>query len=102
MNLTPLRVILGINAVVVLGGLVVAYTPRHDANSAIGGMILPFTVSLIDLVIGLVFLVTMMGMRLTDPEGAAMADKCMQAFMISFAMVLIFAVPACFFGMTRL
>lgn len=92
MNLTPFRVILGVNAIVVLGSLVVT------GNKAIT-LLMPFVVSLLDLVLGIACLVLMLVLRLVNREASAAAGTYMQAFMASFGLVLIIAVPACFVGM---
>jgi len=101
MNATPFRVILGLNAIVVLGGLVIAYGSgaMHDSNGKATTLLMPFAVSLIDLVFGIACLVLMLILRLVSREASTAADKYMQAFMASFGLVLIIAVPACFAGL---
>ncbi len=100
MTLTPFRVILGLNAVVVLGGLVIAYGSgaMHNGNGKVITLLMPFIISLIDLALGLACVVLMLALRLVNREASAVADKYMQAFMASFGLVLIIAVPACFAG----
>ena len=102
MNLTPFRIILGINAVIVFGGLVAAYGTgaAHSANGKATTLLMPFGVSLIDLVFGIACLVLMLVLRLVSREASAAADKYMQAFMAAFGLVLIVAVPACFYGIS--
>ena len=102
MNLTPFRAILGLNAIVVLGGLFIAYGSgaMHETNGKVVTLLMPFAVSLIDFALGILCLVLMLVLRLGGGrEAAAAADTYMQAFMASFGLVLVIAVPACFAGM---
>lgn len=102
MTLTPFRVILGLNAIIVFGGLIYAYGSgaMHNTSGKIDTLLMPFAVSLIDFVLGLACVVLMLVLRLAgNPEASATADKYMQAFMAAFGLVLIIAVPACFAGM---
>jgi hypothetical protein len=101
MTLTPFRVILGLNLIVVVAGLVIAYGggAMHDNGGKIVTLLMPFAVSLIDLVLGIACLVLMPILRLVSREASAGAKTYMQAFMASFGLVLIIAVPACFAGM---
>jgi len=99
MNMTPFRAILGLNAIVVFGGLLLAYGSGavHTGDGKVNTLLMPFVVSLFDLVLGIACLVMMLVLRLAGQD-ASTADKYMQAFMASFGLVLIFAVPACMYG----
>ena len=100
MNLTPFRVILGLNALIVFGGLIIAYGggAMHNDNGKINTLLMPFAIALLNLMLGIICVVLMLILRLVNREASATADKYMQAFMASFGLVLIIAVPACFAG----
>jgi len=102
MTLTPFRLILGLNAIVVFGGLILAYGGGavSTGDGKVTTLLMPFAVSLIDLALGVACLVLMLVQRLAG-KNASTADQYMQAFMISFGLVLVFAVPACMYGIAR-
>ncbi len=102
MNMTPFRAILALNAVVVFGGLLIGYAATAAGNSGDKTFVLlmPFGVSLVDFLLGIACLVLMLIFRLAGKD-ASTVDKLMQGFMASFGLVLIFAVPACMYGISR-
>jgi hypothetical protein len=94
--------VFGLNLVVLVMLYAEAYGP--GGNSADKGIALfaPFLISAINLCLGLLCLVLMLLFRRTNPTASATADKFMQAFIIAFGAILVFAVPACFYGLSRL
>ena len=102
MKPTPFRIILLINAVIVFGGLFLSYGSGavHSESDKVYTLLMPFVVSLIDLMLGLVCVVLMLVLRAVDRKASAVADTYMQAFMSAFGLVLIVAVPACFNTLT--
>lgn len=98
----PLAIILGLNALILVGLYAEAYAP--GSNSSDKGVILfaPFALSAINLCLGLLSVVVMFVLKRVDKTAAAVADKSMQAFMIAFGLVFAFGVPACFLGLSHL
>ncbi len=101
MKPTPFRIIMGVNALVVLGGLIIAYGSgaTHDDGGKITTLLMPFAVSLIDLVFGVACALLMLVLSLFNRDASAALKTYMEAFLAAFGLVLIFAVPACFAGM---
>ena len=100
--MTPLRLIAGINVFILLLVYAVASLPGIDQTPKIVALFAPFILSMLDLVLGILCIIRMNGLRRTDPPAAVLADKAMQAFMISCAATFTFGIPACLFGLSHL
>ncbi|MDV6330501.1 hypothetical protein [Asticcacaulis sp. 201] len=96
MKMTPLKAIVIVNAVILGLILIVDCIPNKDGSAKVAALTWPFGLSLIDLGLGLICIIAMGVTK--DPEKRAAADSTMQGFMISFAMMLLLAVPACFWA----
>lgn len=98
MTVTPFRVIAAINAVAVLSVLFIGYG-SGDPNGKAMALLGPFVIAALDLCAGIICVVLMGVFALFNKGAQALADKCMQAFMICFGVVLCISVPACFAGL---
>ena len=94
--MTPLRVVLGLNVLVVLASYAAAYTFNYGGDAQFIAVLAPFTIATVDLCLGVLCLILMGILNVTGHKAAMLTDKYMQAFMISFGVVFAFAVPACF------
>lgn len=100
--MTPLRLIGIVNGFILLVVYAFAYVPGGDGTSKIVALLAPFVLAVIDLCLGLLCVVLMLALKRSDPTGSALADQCMQAFMIAFAVTFAFGIPACFYGLSHL
>lgn len=99
----PLVIVLGLNALFLAALYAEAYGPGADGSEKGAVLFAPFVVSAVNLCLGLVCVVIMLVLKgLGRTAAAAVADKFMQAFVIAFGVVLAFAVPACFIGISHL
>jgi hypothetical protein len=100
--MTPLRFIGTANALILLVVYAFAYLPGGDGTGKIAALLAPFILSGLNLCLGLFCVVLMFALKRGDPTGSALADRSMQAFMITCAAVFAFGIPACFYGLSRL
>ncbi|ESQ86321.1 hypothetical protein AEAC466_03735 [Asticcacaulis sp. AC466] len=96
MKMTPLKIVVIANAVIWGLTLIVDCLPIHNGAAKGGALMWPFILSMIDLVLGFICLI-IMGLT-KNSFGRALADSFMQGFMISFAIMLLVAVPTCFWA----
>ncbi|WP_443748520.1 hypothetical protein [Asticcacaulis solisilvae] len=96
--MTPLRIVLGLNGIVLLLVYVSTGVFNYWGQARTVALTAPFLISAMNLCLGVLSLILMGLLKIAKSDGAALADKYMQTFMISFGVGFAYGIPACMFG----
>jgi len=99
MTVTTARIIAGFNLLVLAAGYAVGFSAGASDPRRSVALIVPLVLIAGNMLLGLACLLAMGFFHIIeDREKARAADRLMQAFMISFGLVLSISIPACTIG----